>query len=119
VSVTDFHVRRLDDLLRVYLEGWRLRRSWASMRGAVGMWLWSKPRERRSGSVSVWRDEQDLRRFVLSSRHREVMRRYRDVGELSSGGWLEDRFDPELVWSKAAGRLATAGHARPDREGER
>ncbi len=119
VSVTDFHVPRPQDLLRVYLEGWRLRRAWPAIPGAVGMWMWSKPLRRRAGSVSVWRDEQHLRRFVLWARHLELMRRYRDVGELFSNGWLEDRFDPKLVWSKAAGHLARRDHARSTREGER
>jgi hypothetical protein len=119
ISVTDFHVRRVEDLLRVYGEGWRLRRAWPSMSGAVGMWLWSKPQHRRCGSVSVWRDEQHLLRFVRCARHREIMRRYRDVGELSSSSWLEDHFDPTLVWGKAAGRLAVRDHARWAREAKR
>jgi hypothetical protein len=119
VSVTDFHVPRAADLLRVYVEGLRLRRAWASMPGAVGMWLWSKPLRRRAGSVSVWREERDLRRFVLWARHRELMRRYRDAGELSSFGWLEERFDSERVWRKAASRLVDGDRARSAREEER
>src|ERR1700737_1249690 len=60
VSMTDFHVRRVEDLLRVYSEGWRLRRAWPSMSGAVGMWLWSKPQRRRGGSVWVWGEGEHL-----------------------------------------------------------
>jgi hypothetical protein len=119
VSVTDFHVPRAGDLLRVYVEGLRLRRAWASMPGAVGMWLWSKPLRRRAGSVSVWRDERDLRRFVLWARHRELVRRYRDAGEVSSFGWLEERFDSERVWTKAASRLLEGDRARSTGKGER
>ena len=33
------------------------------------------------GSVSVWRSEDDLRRFVRWARHVAIMRRYRDAGE--------------------------------------
>src|SRR5438270_921834 len=62
VSVTDFHLQHTGDLLRVYLAGLRLSRAWGSMSGAVGMWLWTKPLGKRSGSVSVWRSEEDLRR---------------------------------------------------------
>jgi hypothetical protein len=119
VSVTDFHVPRARDLLRVYVEGLRLRPAWASMPGAVGMWLWSKPLRRRAGSVSVWRDERDLRRFVLCARHRELMRRYRDAGELSSFGWLEESFDSERVWATAASGLLEGNRARSTGKGER
>jgi hypothetical protein len=106
ISVTDFHVTRARDLLRVYLEGARLARGWPSRRGSVGVWLWAKPLRRRSGSISIWRSEEDLRRFVRWPRHVEIMRRYRGAGELSSTSWWEERFDARAIWCRAAARLA-------------
>jgi hypothetical protein len=109
VSVTDFEVGRLDDVMRVYFEGLRLRRAWPSMRGAIGMWLWTKPLAKRSGSVSVWRSEDDLRRFVSWPAHVEIMRRYRHAGELRSTCWTEASFDAARIWAGAAARLAAGG----------
>ena len=106
VSVTDFHVARVRDLPAVWAEGLRLRRAWPAMPGAVGMWLWAKPLRRRSGSVSVWRSEEDLRRFVRWPRHVAIMHRYREFGELASCTWPAERFDRAQIWGDARRRLA-------------
>ena len=106
VSVTDFHVVRARDLPVVWIEGLRLRRAWPTMPGAVGMWLWAQPLRKRSGSVSVWRSEDDLRSFVRWPRHVAIMRRYRDAGELASFSWLAERFDSDEIWGAARRRLA-------------
>lgn len=81
-------------------------RAWPSMTGGVGMWLWSKPLQRRAGSVSVWREEADLRRFVRWPPHAEIMRRFRDVGTVQSRKWAEEDFDAGLLWRRAAYSLA-------------
>ena len=107
VSVTDFHVARGRDLPAVWTEGLRLRRAWPAMTGAVGLWLWAKPLRKRSGSVSVWRSEDDLRRFVRWPRHVAIMRRYREAGELASWTWLAERFDAAEIWGAARQRLTT------------
>ena len=106
VSVTDFEVRRIGDLLRVYREGLRLRRAWPSLSGAVGMWMWTKPLRKRAGSVSVWCEEADLARFVRWPPHVRVMRDFRKAGELRSASWLESGFDAREVWTKASALLA-------------
>jgi hypothetical protein len=118
VSVTDFHLQRTGDLLRVYLTGMRLSRAWRSMSGAVGMWLWTKPLGKRSGSVSVWRSEEDLRRFVRWPRHVELMRGYRDAGELTSTTWREARFDATGIWARAAAQLSGVDPELANREGQ-
>ena len=115
VSATDFYVPRTADLLRVYLEGLRLRRAWPSLSGAVGMWTWTMPLRKRAGSVSVWRDESDLQRFIRWAPHVRVMRGYRDRGEISSLSWLEPSFAPRSVWANAVARLA---RARLERDGQ-
>jgi hypothetical protein len=106
VSVTDFEVVRARDLPSVYAEGLRLRRSWPSITGAVGMWLWAKPLHHRSGSVSLWRSEADLLRFVRWPRHVETMHRYRHAGEITSTSWRAERFDAWGIWATAAARLS-------------
>jgi len=119
VSATDFYVPRAADLVRVYLEGLRLRRAWPSLSGAVGMWTWTMPLRNRAGSVSVWRDESDLRRFIRWAPHVHVMRDYRDRGEVSSISWSETSFDPHSVWASAAARLTRVRLERKAQAGAR
>jgi hypothetical protein len=107
VSVTDFHIARGRDLPVVWTEGLRLRRAWPTMTGAIGLWLWAKPLRKRSGSVSVWRSEDDLRRFVRWPRHVAIMRRYREAGELTSWTWLAEHFDAAEIWGAARQQLTT------------
>jgi hypothetical protein len=104
VSFTDFHVPGLRDTMGAWVQGFRLRRAWPTMPGALGLWLWAKPLRRRSGSVSVWRSEDDLRRFVAWPRHVAIMRSYRNAGELTSTMWWAERFDPAEIWAAAAPR---------------
>jgi hypothetical protein len=118
VSVTDFHLQCTADLLRVYFEGLRLSRAWRSMSGAVGTWLWTKPLSKRSGSVSVWRSEEDLRRFIRWPRHVDLMRGYRDAGELTSTSWTQARFEATGIWARAAAQLSGVEPELADRERE-
>jgi hypothetical protein len=119
VSVTDFEVLDLRDRIGAWVQGIRLRRAWPSMPGAIGLWLWVKPLSRRSGSVSVWRSEEDLRRFVGWPRHVAIMRRYRGAGELSSATWWAERFDARQIWAAAERRLTghdpELAHSRAER----
>src|SRR4051794_14101988 len=52
VSLTDSSVDRWRDLLTWARAGISLARGWYAMPGAVGLWQWSVPLERRSGSIS-------------------------------------------------------------------
>ena len=108
VSVTDFEVTDVRDRIGAWAQGLRLRRAWPSLPGAIGLWLWVKPLRRRSGSVSVWRSEDDLLRFVGWPRHVAIMRRYRGAGELTSATWWAERFDAQQIWAAAERRLT--GH---------
>jgi hypothetical protein len=87
VSVTDFAVARRLDTPGVMARGLRLALGWYAMEGAVGLWLWSLPRQWRSGSITVWTDEAHLRRFVGLPAHGRIMRAYRDRGRLRSQTW--------------------------------
>jgi hypothetical protein len=105
VSVTDFLIPSARDRIGAWAQGPGMRRLCASMPGSLGFWLWVKPLRRRSGSVSVWRGEDDLRQFVDWPSHVEIMRRYRDAGEVTATTWWVERFDAAQVWAAAERRL--------------
>ena len=113
VSVTDFTTARLPDAPGVVRAGLRLRRGWYAMPGAVGLWLWSLPLERRSGSVSVWTSEEDLRRFVALPAHLAIMRRFSKAGTLRSEKWREERFVPADTILRARRWIADALPSAP------
>jgi hypothetical protein len=100
VSVTDFAVARRRDTPAVMASGLRLALGWYAMEGAVGLWLWSLPRQWRSGSITVWTEEAHLRRFVGLPLHGRIMRRYRDRGRLRSDTW----HSPGLTRTEVLGR---------------
>src|SRR3954464_3741182 len=77
VSVTDLALARWRDVPMAAALGLRLPLGGYAVRGAVGLWLWSIPAQRRSGSVSVWTTEDHLRRFVGLPAHVAIMCRYR------------------------------------------
>lgn len=105
VSITDFQADRLRDLPGVYRAGLALRRAWPELPGAVGMWLWTEPLRGRCGSVSIWLDEQALRRFVGRPEHVAIVRRYRGRGRLRSTTWLTTQAD-RGIWAKARAYLS-------------
>jgi hypothetical protein len=109
VSVTDFRPDHLRDTPRILTTGLRLRLGWYGMRGAVGLCLWSLPLARRSGSISVWTSEDDLRGFVGLPAHVEIMRRYRDRGSLRSVTWVAPSFTSAEVLAGAREWIAEQG----------
>jgi hypothetical protein len=116
ISVTDFRAGTRRDLPGIYRAGLRLRDGWPQLAGAVGMWLWTAPRQGRSGSVSVWRDEESLFGFVAWPDHVRIMRRYRDRGSIRSTTWTDARPDRDAIWTRA--RLYLSGiELRPSEEG--
>lgn len=106
ISVTDFRLTKARDLPGAYLAAMRLRREWPKLHGAVGMWLWGQPLAKRSGAVSVWQDEESLRRFVGWPVHVAIMRRYRGAGKLVATSWPAERFVAAHAWTVAATHLA-------------
>ncbi len=106
ISVTDFTLSSARDLPGAYAVAMRLRRAWPDLEGAVGLWLWAKPLQKRSGSVSVWLCEEDLMAFVRWPVHVAIMRKYRGRGTLTSASWQVERFLASEVWKDAARRLA-------------
>jgi hypothetical protein len=101
VSVTELTLDRLSDLPGAYWNGMSLRRDWPRMPGAIGLWAWTRPWQRRLGSVSVWRSEADLRRFIRLPVHIAIMKTYRPRGVVRGATWTVPRFDPAAVWEQA------------------
>ncbi|WP_328903407.1 MULTISPECIES: hypothetical protein [unclassified Streptomyces] len=105
VSVTDFTATSHPQAGAIALAGLRLRRTWSRTPGALGMWLWAEVASRRSGSVSVWRDEAALGEFVGRSDHLAVVRAHRGRGTMRAASWEAEDFDPDAVWSRARALL--------------
>jgi hypothetical protein len=105
VSLTDFTAHHTRDLPGVYLAGLRLREGWYAMPGAIGLWLWGQPLQRRGGSLTIWENNDALRRFISLPAHVAIMRRYRDRGTIASHTWELDRFEASLVRERAQARL--------------
>jgi hypothetical protein len=106
ISFTDFTFARWRDLPGAWLSGMRLRRAWPKLEGAVGLMLWVKPLSRRSGSISAWRSEADLRHFVSWPVHTAIMRKYASRMSGASTTWRIDSFLREQAVGEARRRLA-------------
>ncbi|MGW5006834.1 hypothetical protein [Streptomyces parvulus] len=115
VSVTGFAPHRPWTSVGVNVSGVALRRGWGEVEGAIGLWLWSVPGllRPRSGSVSVWRDEEGLRGFVARHDHVRIMRAYRDRGALQSTTWHTARFDPDATREEARRVIEEWSRERP------
>lgn len=111
ISVTEFTAAHLRDVPAIWWEGARLRQAWPRLEGAVGTWLWFEVLGRRSGSVSVWKREEDLRRFVRWPPHLRVVRRFQGRGTLASTSWRAAEFDPRKTWEQAARWIQRRSHA--------
>jgi len=90
VSFTDFKANGFLDLPGAVRAGFALRTAWPEMQGAVGMWLWAAPWQKRCGSLSVWTDEGALRAFVRTPAHVAIVRAYRGRGSMQSRMWMVD-----------------------------
>jgi hypothetical protein len=105
VSMNDFLISRAPDRPRVALAGLRFWRAWSDTEGALGLWYAGSPGGRRQISVSVWRESEDLRRFVRTPAHLKVMRDFRGAGVLHTNAWTAERLDYSLIWQQAEDRL--------------
>jgi hypothetical protein len=115
VSMNDYEVHRVRDVPKVWYEALRFRSAWPRTEGALGLWVGALSL-RRSVSVSVWRGPEDLREFVRSPRHLEIMKRHRTTGDLITTPWTAPRFDKHEIWQQATERFAqrnSAERARP------
>ncbi|MDR3415467.1 MAG: hypothetical protein P4L83_04695 [Nevskia sp.] len=105
VSATRFTFTRLRDLPGVFLAGLRLRRQWSAMEGAIGLSMAGRVLRRTTYTISVWRSEAELRRFLGSPAHQRLVRRYRGRVESSAAAqWQVETFDLAQAWNEARRR---------------
>jgi len=105
VSLTDFRVDRFRDLPAIALDALRIRHAWSRREGSVGLALWVQPLRRRLGSLSAWRGQEDLSRWLGSDDHRHVVRKYGTrMHNVSSATWTAERFVLSEAWGEAAQR---------------
>ncbi|MEV6066447.1 hypothetical protein AB0L82_07855 [Nocardia sp. NPDC052001] len=102
VSVTDFLAGSDEEVRTIYEIGLELGRTWPVMQGAVGLWLWGRPAERRGGSITVWESERDMRRFVRWPVHTAIVKAWRGRVGIGTDSWLAERFDAEQILTRAA-----------------
>jgi hypothetical protein len=105
VSFTDFHSHSDEDWQQIAQLGMKLADSWPIMGGAVGLWLWGKPAERRGGSLSIWDSKADLHRFIRWPVHIAIMKNWRGRIQVQSASWDGDRFAPAQVWLRAEAHM--------------
>ncbi|MFJ4655515.1 hypothetical protein ACIP5Y_29910 [Nocardia sp. NPDC088792] len=105
LSVTDFLAASKEEVRRIYETGMELGKTWPVMQGAVGLWLWGRPVERRGGSITVWESERDMRRFVRWPVHGAIVREWRGKVRLGTDSWQADRFEPARVLERARDTL--------------
>ncbi|MEV7231922.1 hypothetical protein AB0M79_33685 [Polymorphospora sp. NPDC051019] len=55
--------------------------------------------------MSVWRDQEALRRFVAWPDHVVIMKRYRRRGRLTSTTWAAEGGEPSTIWRAARAHL--------------
>ncbi|GAS89708.1 hypothetical protein [Mycolicibacterium brisbanense] len=103
VSVTEYTAQRRRDVPGIAVHGMRMREGWYAMPGAVGLWLWSMPTPGRTGSISVWTDEEALQRFITLPHHVRIMQSYGPRGEVRSTTWHAESFDPAATVARARG----------------
>jgi heme-degrading monooxygenase HmoA len=106
VSLTEFTGRYVRDLAGIARAGLALTRGWWALEGAIGVTLYYDAFTMTGGSVSVWRSEADLRRFVALPRHAAIMRRYRNRGTVRAATWMTEGFRIDEALAQRAARLA-------------
>jgi hypothetical protein len=106
ISYTEYRFNRWRDVPGILMAGTRLSRQLCELEGAVGVSGYTRLLKRTVGSVSVWKSEADLRRFVALPYHIKIMRRYRTRGSVRSATWPSGRF--ALAEAFQEGRRAVA-----------
>jgi hypothetical protein len=92
---------------QVFWHGLKLRRSWAKVEGAVGLSIMSDLRTKTTYTISVWRDEADLHRWLRSADHAPLMRTFRPrLMSSASDCWKTDNFELREAWREALTKVS-------------
>jgi hypothetical protein len=105
IAATEARFDRYRDLPGAALAALRLRRGWPTLDGAVALSLAADPLTRRTCSISVWQSEDHLLRFLRSTAHLRIVRRYRGRLQIRSATWNSVSFDPVHARGEAERRL--------------
>ena len=102
VSATRFTYRSIWTMPGVFWNGLALRRAWPSFEGSVGVSISGDLWKRSTYTISAWRSEADLKKFINHPAHLAVMRDYRRRMESSSTAtWTTERFSLSDAWQRA------------------
>ncbi|HEY6316922.1 MAG TPA: hypothetical protein VI462_03420, partial [Acidimicrobiia bacterium] len=94
MSFTEFNAEHFRTLPGILWAGLRLRQGWYAMDGAVGLFLWGQTLRSRGGSLSVWTEEDSLRRFARLPLHVEIVRKFHERIRVRSVMWTQDWVGP-------------------------
>jgi hypothetical protein len=113
VSATCLRWRRTVDLAALALPSLRMRAAWPEVEGAVGLAIAVEPLRVATWSLSVWHDEEDLRRFLGSPAHVAAMKAHRRrLSSSASTCWRTECFVLGEAWREAKRRLSHPGDRR-------
>jgi hypothetical protein len=106
VSATRFTYQNLQTMPLVYWHGLKLRRSWPRIEGAVGLSLMSDLKSKTTYTISVWRSEADLHRWLRSKDHAPLMLGFRPRQASSAAdSWHTDQFELRTAWPEALKKI--------------
>jgi hypothetical protein len=106
VSATRLAWRRYRDLPTISWQAMKLRRTWRTREGAIGVSLAIQPLARTSWSVTVWQDEHAFERFLTSQHHVGLMRDFQPaLSSSSSATWKIEHFRLREAWTRARDEL--------------
>ena len=104
--VTYFLLKRFRGLPRFNLYTGRVQQQLKQTDGLVGHALGAKPWRKQFWTLSVWEDEQALRRFVYSGFHKGVMIVLTDdMADFSTRSWPIEGASVPPAWATALERL--------------
>jgi hypothetical protein len=102
VSATRFTYKHFWHLPPVFSHGLALRSNWPTIEGAVGMTIAGDLLSKTTFTLSVWRSEDDLRRWISSPQHLALMREFRSKLRGSAAvGWATEDFVLADAWTRA------------------
>lgn len=107
IVATRLRLARLRDIPRFLRWSTVVRRQVLRSDGALGVGLYAVPWKRTYYTVSAWRDEPSIRRFMQSSPHLEVMAHFAAItgGDGIFQRWTADAGSLPPKWSEAIARL--------------
>lgn len=117
VSATRFTYRRIWHMPGVFANGMKLYRMWPEFEGSVGVSIAADLVRRTTYTISVWRSEEDLMKFIGHPLHRVIMNEYRERIESSSAAtWQVETFSLAEAWSRACATLTGMPNVSPASE---